>query len=310
MYPRQFYPPIDPRDSGYLAVSEGHRIHWQVSGNPRGLAALYLQGGPGGACQRNHARLFNPHLYRAVLSDQRGCGRSTPHAGIAGNTTADLIGDIEALREALHIDRWLVVGGSWGSALGIAYAQRHPRRVSALVLHGIFLGRSCELDWLYRRGAAPLFPDAWERFTSWIPAAERDDVVLAYHRELNAGDALQQEVAALRWCEWEASLTRRITSSATPDLARARISAHYFTHRSFLGEGQLLRDLPALRSIPCTLIQGRDDLVTPLRSACDLHAAWPGSTLDIVDGAEHGTAEGGIVDRLIRAIDRHAHTHA
>lgn len=321
MYLRQLYPLIEPYDSGYLAVTGGHEIYWEICGNPRGIPALYLHGGPGGGCNGTHRRLFNPHLYRIVLFDQRGCARSRPYAAINANTTADLLADIESLREFLQIDRWLIVGGSWGSTLGLAYAESYPRCVSALVLRGIFLGRQLELDWLYRGGAATLFPNAWADFVAPIPSAEHHDLVAAYHRRLNSGNAALEELAARHWCNWEDSIMNPPSDAKTPaamhriendkgDLAMARLSAYYFMHQAFLEENQLLRDIVKLHGIDCTLIQGRNDLVTPAHTALDLHQAWPGSKLELVVDAGHSTTEPGILHHLIEATDRHAHSHS
>ncbi len=306
------YPPIEPYASGVLEVDGGHRVYWEACGNPQGTPALFLHGGPGGGCCRNDRRWFDPRRYRIVLFDQRGCGRSQPWAGVAENTTAQLIGDIETLRRHCGIERWLLFGGSWGATLALAYAQSHPSRVRAMVLRGVFTATRRELRWLYRDGAARLFPEAWAAFVAPIPVAERRDLIRAYHERLHCGDPAVQMGAARAWCAWEdglATLDARpaICAAENPAmLALARIESHYFRHRSFLTEGQLLADAHLLQGIPGVIVQGRYDAVTPPAAAWALSRAWPQAALQIVPDAGHASAEPGILRRLIMASDAFA----
>jgi proline iminopeptidase len=309
------YPEIEPHDAGQLQVSGLHSIHYEVSGNPEGKPVVFLHGGPGGGTDPKQRRFFDPAAYRIVLFDQRGCGRSTPHAELRENTTWDLVGDIEKLRAHLGIERWQVFGGSWGSTLALAYAQTHPRRVSELVLRGIFLLRRAELLWFYQEGASALFPDAWEAFLAPIPMAERGDLMKAYHRRLTGDDASARLEAARAWSVWEAStsfLLQRpdyIANAAGDEfaLAFARIEAHYFVHRGFLErELQLLENIGRLRHIPSVIVQGRYDVVCPMASAWQLHRAWPEAELVIVPDAGHSAFEPGILEALVAATDRFA----
>jgi proline iminopeptidase len=309
------YPEIEPHDVGRLQVSGLHSIHYEVSGNPEGKPVVFLHGGPGGGTDPKQRRFFDPAAYRIVLFDQRGCGRSTPHAELRENTTWDLVADIEKLRAHLGIERWQVFGGSWGSTLALAYAQTHPRRVSELVLRGIFLLRRAELLWFYQEGASALFPDAWEAFLAPIPAAERGDLMKAYHRRLTGDDAAVRLEAARAWSVWEAStsfLLQRpdfIANAAGDEfaLAFARIEAHYFVHRGFLErEQQLLENIGRLRHIPSVIVQGRYDVVCPMASAWQLHRAWPEAELVIVPDAGHSAFEPGVLEALVAATDRFA----
>ncbi|MEU2254384.1 prolyl aminopeptidase [Nocardia xishanensis] len=313
---RTLYPPIEPYDSGLLDVGEGQSVYWEVSGNPDGKPVVFLHGGPGGGTAPFHRQFFDPSAYRIVLFDQRGCGRSTPHiadgADLAHNTTWHLVADIEALREHLGVDRWQVFGGSWGSTLALAYAQKHPERVTELVLRGIFLLRRKEIDWYYNGAAGNVYPDEWEKFLAPVPESERDgDLVEAYHRLLHSPDPDVATAAAIAWSVWEGSTSSllphpdRVAETGEPRfaLAFARIENHYFRHGGFLAEGQLLRDVGVISHLPVVIVQGRHDIVCPAVSAWDLHRAWPGSRLHIVDDAGHAANEPGIVDRLIRATD-------
>jgi proline iminopeptidase len=305
------HPPIEPHDAGLMPVSDGHRIYWEVCGNPDGEPALFLHGGPGGGCTTDHRRLFDPAHWRIVLFDQRGCGRSRPSARIEGNHTGALIDDIEALRRLLGIERWLVLGGSWGSTLALAYAQRHPHRVRALILRGVFLARQSEIDWLYRDGASHLYPEAWAAFQAPIPPDERDDLVAAYHRRLIDPDPVISMVAASAWCAWERALMTLLPLPPAPgdpdpaQLALARLEAHYFVNDSFL-ERPLLEGMPAIAHIPGHIVQGRHDCVTPATSAWTLHQAWPDSTLEIIADASHASGEPGIQRALVAATERFA----
>lgn len=307
--PATLYPPVQPFMSGHLDVGDGHRIWWEVSGNPLGRPALFLHGGPGGGCHPDHRRLFDPQRYKVVLFDQRGCGRSLPHAELQANTTDHLINDIERLRAHLGVETWLVLGGSWGAALALAYAQRHAHRVRGLVLRGVFTGRQSEVDWLYREGASALFPDAWERFAGFIPEAERDDLVAAYHRRLVGADLAARAEAARAWCAWEQELLTlrpraRLSGPASQgELALARIEAHYFVNGSFLQEGELIANAAQLAGVPGVIVQGRYDVVTPVRSAFELAKAWPDADLRIVPDAGHATSEPGVLATLLAATD-------
>ena len=303
------YPAVEPYERGYLAVEGGHQVYWEACGNPAGRPALFLHGGPGGGCSPDHRRLFDPAYWRIILFDQRGCGRSRPKASIEHNTTAHLIADIERLRLLHAVEQWLVLGGSWGSTLALAYAQAHPDRVSALVLRGIFLAREREIDWLYRAGASSLYPESWERFRSFIAPDERDDLVRAYHRRVTQGDPDLQYAAAHAWCEWERGIMTLLPAPApmatdpVNELALARLELHYFVHGSFTAKNQILDRIGQIASIPAVIVQGRHDCVTPAVSAWDLHKAWTGSRLKMVEDAGHATNEPGILSALIAATD-------
>ncbi|MFZ6180603.1 prolyl aminopeptidase [Nannocystis pusilla] len=312
---RTLYPEIEPYNAGFLQVSGLHRVYFEESGNPDGKPAVFLHGGPGGGTVPDQRRFFDPERYRIVLFDQRGCGKSTPHAELQDNTTWDLVADIERVREHLNIQRWLVFGGSWGSTLALAYAQKHPRKVTEMVLRGIFLLRRSELRWFYQDGASALFPDAWERFLAPIPAAERGDLMKAYHKRLTSDDAAVRLEAARAWSVWEASTSYlRVNSEQIEragedefSLAFARIEAHYFVHRGFLErDNQLVENVPRIRNIPTVIVQGRYDVVCPPQSAWDLHRAWPEADLRIVDDAGHSAFEPGILHELVAATDRFA----
>lgn len=306
------YPPIDPNRTGKLAVSELHTLYWEESGNPNGIPAVFVHGGPGGGTEPTHRRFFDPARYRIILFDQRGCGRSTPHAELRENTTWDLVADMERLRLLLGIESWLVFGGSWGSTLALAYAETHPDRVLALVLRGIFLVRKTEIDWFYQRGCDMLFPDAWDDYLAAIPPNEHGDLVDAYYRRLTSDDARVRLAAARAWSVWEARTSKLIVSE---DLVRrhddshfaeafARIECHYFKHRCwFARDNQLIEDAWKLKNIPGVIVQGRYDVVCPMRSAWDLHRAWPEADLHIVPDAGHSAFEEGITARLVAATD-------
>ena len=311
---RDLYPPIEPYDHGHLDVGDGHRVFWEVCGNPAGKPAVFLHGGPGGGCSAEHRRLFDPERYRVLLFDQRGCGRSTPFASLEANTTWHLVADIERLRAMLGVERWLVFGGSWGSTLALAYAQAHPERVSELVLRGIFTLRRWELLWYYQHGASLLFPDKWQRFLGPIPADERDDLIAAYRRRLTDPDPAVQLAAARAWSLWEGETITLLPNEGysrqfgADAFARAfaRIENHYFVHAGWLDEGQLLRDAHRLSAIPGVIIQGRYDIATPAATAWDLHRAWPEAEFHLVEGAGHAFSEPGIQAALLAATDRFA----
>lgn len=303
------YPAIEPYDSGHLQVSDRHRIYYEQSGRPDGQAALFLHGGPGGGSQPWCRRLFDPDHYRAVLLDQRGCGRSLPGACLIENTTWDLVADLERLRVHMGIDRWLVLGGSWGSTLALAYAQQHPDRVTGLILRGVFLATRQEYDWFYQRGSRQTFPEAWEAFTAPIPAAERGDLLTAYHKRLVGDDRDLRVTCALAWTRWEFATARLLPDEAAarvaPEfaLAFARIESHYFVHDAWLKPDQLLTDTHKIRHLPGVIIHGRYDAICPARTAWRLHRAWPRSRLEIVPAAGHSALEPPILERLVAATD-------
>ncbi len=309
---RTLYPPIEPYRTGMLDVGDGHSLYWELCGNPGGRPAVFLHGGPGAGCSADHRRLFDPARYNILLFDQRGCGRSTPHASLEANTTWDLVDDMERLRAMIGVEKWLVFGGSWGSTLGLAYAQKHPERTAALVLRGIFAMRKAEIDWFYQEGASFIFPDIWESFLAQIPEDERDDLVAAYQRRLTGGDLQVQLAAAKAWSGWEGATTKLIPDPAHIDhmmgdrfaIAIARIENHYMVNRGWLEEGQLIRDAGKLRDVPGVIVHGRYDCCTPLDTAWALHRAWPEADFHIVPDAGHAFDQPGILDRLIEATDR------
>jgi len=310
----ELYPPIEPFETGLLDTGDGHQVYWERCGNPKGKPAVFLHGGPGSGCSPDHRRLFDPAKYCVTLFDQRGCGRSTPHASLEANTTWHLVADIERLRELSGAQRWLVFGGSWGSTLALAYAQKHPRQVSELVLRGIFTLRREELHWFYQEGASWLFPDEWEHFVAPIAPQDRHDLMGAYRRILTGPDSAARTNAAIAWSHWEG---RTITLLPDPDitashddarfaLAFSRIENHYFVNHGFFEEGQLLRDAHKLQGIAGVIVQGRYDVCTPAKTAWELHRAWPQAEFHLVPDAGHAYKEPGILDRLIRATDAFA----
>ena len=308
------YPPIEPFAVHTLAVDHEHRLYVEECGRPDGIPAIFLHGGPGAGCEPTHRGFFDPQRYRAVLFDQRGCGRSTPHASLTANTTWDLVADIERIREHLGIARWLVFGGSWGSTLALAYAETHPERVTALVVRGIFLCRPHEIRWFYQEGASWLFPDYWEDFIAPIPVDERTDLLTAYHRRLTGEDATTRLAAAQAWSIWEGRTATLLANPAVEAhfadpsvaLSLARIESHYFVNQAFLRPNQLLDDASRIREIPGVIIQGRYDGICPLRSAWDLHQAWPTAELQIIPNAGHSAFEPGIRAALVAATDAFA----
>jgi proline iminopeptidase len=313
MSTRAQYPPIEPYDTGYLAVGDGHEMYYEQSGNPTGKPALFVHGGPGGGGDLDARRFFDPAAYRIVVFDQRGCGRSRPHASLEANTTWHLVADMERLRRHLGVERWLLFGGSWGSALALAYAQAHSGAVSELVLRGIFLLRPLELTWFYQFGASLLFPEQWQKFLAPIPPAERGDLLAAYHRRLLSNDAAVRLEAAQAWSVWEGATSslkpnpQREDQFGAPEfaLAFARIEAHYFVNRGFFAhENQLLDGVDRIRSIPAVIVHGRYDVVCPVVTAWELHRRWPEADLRIVADAGHSAYEPGITVELIAATDR------
>jgi len=313
------YPEIEPHEHGMLDVSDGNLVYWETCGSPRGKPAVVLHGGPGSGCSPWFRRLFDPSAYRVVLFDQRGCGRSMPHASapdadLASNNTANLIADIERLRRHLDVDRWLVFGGSWGSTLALAYAETHPDRVTEMILFGVTTGRRSEFDWTFRGGLAVFFPEQWDRLRAGVPVAQRDgDIVEAYHRLLNDPDPTVRRRAADAWCMWESAtpawppttgLAERFTDPAYA-LAFARIVTHYVRHNAWLEDGSLLRDAGSLAGIPGILVNGRFDFQAPIANAWELNRVWPRAELVIVDEAGH-SVNAGLSRELIRATDRFA----
>jgi proline iminopeptidase len=312
---RGFYPEIEPYRTGELRVSELHSIYFEESGNPAGKPVVFVHGGPGGGTDPKQRRFFDPAKYRIVLFDQRGCGKSRPHACLEENTTWHLVSDLEALRRELGIERWQVFGGSWGSTLALAYSEKHPEHVSEIVLRGVFLLRRWELEWFYQRGASLLFPDAFEQYLEPIPPAERGDLIAAYHARLTSGDPDVRQAVARAWSVWEASTSffrqnpEYIAHAAGDEfsLAFARIGCHYFVNRGFFEpETQLLDDVHRIRKIPAVIVQGRYDVVCPAQSAWDLHRVWPEADLVIVPDAGHSAYEPGILHELVSATDRFA----
>jgi proline iminopeptidase len=310
---RTQYPPIEPFDTGYLAVGDGHEIYYEQSGNPQGKPALFVHGGPGGGGDANARRFFDPARYRIVVFDQRGSGRSRPHASLEANTTWHLVADMERLRRRLEIERWLVFGGSWGSTLALAYAETHPEAVSELVLRGIFLLRQLELTWFYQVGASLVFPEQWQKFVAPIPPSERHDLLGAFHRRLLSDDPAVQLSAARAWSIWEGATSslkpnpKREAEFGTPEfaLALARIEAHYFVNRGFFThENQLLDGVERIRRISAVIVHGRYDVVCPIDTAFELHRRWPEADFRIVPDAGHSAYEPGITAELIAATDR------
>jgi len=305
------YPEIAPYASGRLALDGVHTMHWETCGNPKGVPVVFLHGGPGGGCLPHHRRYYDPAFFRIVLYDQRGCGRSAPVASLVDNTTQHLVADLERLREALAIERWLVFGGSWGSTLALAYAQAHPERVLGLVLRGIFLATRREIDW-FMHGIRNVFPEAWRAFEAFLPAPEREDLLASYYARLTDADPAVHLPAAQAWDRYEGACstllpqpdaTAKFDSDAAA-LAIARIEAHYFVNEGFLRDGELLAGVPRIRRIPCTIVQGRYDIVCPPITAHALARAWPEAEYIVVPDAGHSVREPGITRELVAAVRR------
>ncbi|MEM8548396.1 MAG: prolyl aminopeptidase [Pseudomonadota bacterium] len=308
------YPTIEPYHTGTLDVGDGHTLYYEQSGNPDGKPVVALHGGPGGGSSPGMRRFFNPDVYHIILFDQRGAGKSTPHASLDANTTQDLIGDIEILREALQIRRWQVFGGSWGSTLALAYAEAHPERVTELVLRGIFMLRPEEIAWFYQHGASELYPDQWEHYLEPIPLNERSDLLGAYHKRLISADEDVRLEAARAWSTWEGATSflypdRHVTQSfgeTRHALAMARIECHYFMNGGFMAPNQLLDNIDRVRNIPAVIVQGRYDVVCPPVTAWMLHKAWPEARFELVPDAGHSAFEPGNASALVTATDRFA----
>ena len=308
---RCLYPEIEPYNQFFLSVDDPHKLYVEESGNPEGKPVVFLHGGPGGGTSANHRRLFDPEHYRIILFDQRGSGKSTPHASLENNTTWDLVGDIETLRKHLGIDKWFVFGGSWGSTLALSYAQTHPEAVTGLILRGIFLCTKEEIQWFYQGGVDMLFPDLWEDYVRPIPVAKRGDMVKAYYELLDGPDQKKKLEAAKAWSVWEGSTVKLIPDPDTISvfeaddkaLAMARIECHYFIHDCWLEPNQLLRDANKIRKIPTWIIHGRYDVVCPVKNAWELHKAFPEAKLQIIPDAGHAYDEPGILTALLNATD-------
>jgi proline iminopeptidase len=313
MNARPLYPEIEPYRTGRLKVSSLHEIYYEECGSPGGKPVIVLHGGPGGGIAPFLRRFHNPQAYRIILFDQRGCGRSTPFGELRENTTWDLVQDMERLRDFLRVERWQVLGGSWGSTLALAYAEQHPDRVSELILRSVFLLRQAELKWFYQEGASWIFPDAWEDYLAPIPEMEQHDMITAYHKRLTGSDETALKTCARAWSVWESTClsllpnAERVAQAADDRFAYAfaRIENHYFINRGFFREdGQLLIEADRVKDIPGVIVQGRYDVVTPLHSAWALHKAWPSARLDIVDDAGHTGTEPGLAAALVNAADR------
>ena len=310
---KTLYDPIEPYDQGMLAVSPVHNIYYEQCGNPQGQPVVFLHGGPGGGIVPEYRQFFDPEAYRVILFDQRGSGKSTPHASLEDNTTWHLVSDIERLREHLGVESWQVFGGSWGSTLSLAYAQTHPTRVRQLVLRGIFLCRPKEIRWFYQEGASAIFADVWEEYLKVIPEAERGDMVGAYYRRLTSEDEQAKLEAARAWSIWEGSTSKLFFdykmiekfADAEFALAFARIECHYFMNNAFFEtDNYLIENVGRIRHIPAVIVQGRYDVVCPMMSAWELHRAWPESELQIIPDAGHSATEPGTISALVAATDR------
>jgi len=305
------YPALDPFDQRMVDVAGGHRIYVEQCGNPKGLPVVVLHGGPGGGCSPAMRRYFDPDIYRIVLFDQRGCGRSRPHASVVNNTTWDLVADIEHLRELLDIEDWIVFGGSWGATLSLIYAQSHPDRVLHLVLRGVFLATQAELDWFYGGGAGKFWPDIWQKFLEPIPEDEHDDLIKAYNKRLFSGDLMLETRCARAWAAWENALASIQSTGSTGESpgeyarAFARLENHYFTNGAFLEkDGYILHNMTRISHIPGTIVQGRYDMICPPQSAWLLKKTWPSAQLRMIQRAGHALSEPGISAELVREMDR------
>lgn len=308
------YPQIKPYARHDLAVDKPHVLYVDESGSPEGLPVVFIHGGPGAGCDGASRCYFDPNLYRIVTFDQRGCGRSTPHASLENNTTWDLVADLERIRQHLGIDKWVLFGGSWGSTLALAYAQAHPDRVLGLIVRGVFLARPQEIQWYYQCGASRLFPDYWQDYVAPIPLEERHDLVSAFHKRLTGNDQIAQMHAAKAWSGWEGRTATMRPNPLVVDrfsepqraLSIARIECHYFINNAFLEPDQLIRDMGKIAHLPGVIIHGRYDVICPLDNAWELHQAWPNSELQVIRDAGHAASEPGITDALVRATDQMA----
>jgi len=312
------FPEIQPYVQHTFSVDPPHVLHIEECGNPLGIPVVFVHGGPGAGCEDYHRRFFDPSVYRIILFDQRGCGRSTPHASLEGNTTQALVDDMERIRAHLGIEQWLLFGGSWGSTLSLVYAETHPERVLGLVLRGIFLCRSHEIEWFYQQGASRLFPEYWQDYVAPIPREERLDLVKAFYSRLTSDNEMVRMSAAKAWSLWEGRTSTLRPSGAVVEhfgnpytaLSLARIECHYFINDSFLEPNQILRDAGRLADIPGVIVHGRYDVVCPVENAWQLHQAWPGADLNIIPDAGHSASEPGTIDALITATNDFAERFA
>lgn len=312
----ELHPPLKPYVTHHLRIDDLHTLYVEESGNPHGLPVVFLHGGPGTGCAPFHRQYFDPAVYRIVLFDQRGCGKSIPHASLENNTTWDLVADIELIRKHLHIEQWVVFGGSWGSTLGLLYAEAHPEKVCGLVLRGIFLARHKDVQWFYQQGTNSLFPDYWEKFIQPIPESEREDMVGAYYRQLTGDNEVQKLRAAKAWSVWEGMTATLQTdesvvgsfSASHAALSIARIECHYFINDSWLRPNQIIADIEKIRHIPAYIVQGRYDVICPVEQAWELARAWPEADLNIIADAGHAVVEPGITRSLLKATQAIAET--
>ena len=306
------YPAIQPDKTWHFPVSDIHHLYIEESGNPDGVPVVFLHGGPGGNCEPGHRRFFNPEEYRIILFDQRGCGKSKPHASLEQNTTWDLVEDLEKIRNYLEIESWVVFGGSWGSTLGLIYAQTYPERVRGLILRGIFLAREQDVRWLFQGGAARIFPEAWEHYLEPVPEDERGDMIAAYYKRLTSQNEIVRMGAAKAWSIWEGT-----TATLMPDknviehfsdphiaLSIARIECHYFINHSFISPGQILDNIDKLENIPGFIVHGRYDVICPVDQAVLLSQHWENSKLSIIDNAGHAVTEKGISEALVNSCNQ------
>ena len=301
------FPEIEPKQQGRLKVSSLHSIYWEISGNPEGAAILIVHGGPGGGSSPTYRRYFDPRIFNIVQFDQRGCGRSTPHSELKENTTNHLIEDIEKLRQFLKIESWHVFGGSWGSTLSLIYAIKHPEKVLSLTLRGIFLCRENELSWFYQKGASEIFPEEFDLYQSVIPEQERGDLIKAFYKRLTGDDRTERAKAAYAWTRWEMTTSYLMPKELSISKASndsfsdsfARIESHYFINNIFLEDNYILKNINKIRDIPLSIVQGRYDIVCPMRSAWDLKKSLPSSKLYVIDNAGHSMKEIGITNKLI-----------
>ncbi len=310
---RELYPELEPYNQGRLKVSDLHELYYEECGNPKGDPVVFLHGGPGGGISPKNRRYFDPNHYRIILFDQRGSGQSTPHAELKENTTWDLVGDTEKIREHLKISKWHVFGGSWGSTLALAYSETHPQKVKSICLRGIFLCRKKEIDWFYQKGASFIFPDHWEPYKNHIPENERHDFVSAYYKRLTSPDKATRLNAARIWSVWEGSTSKLIPDTELmhdfddPEfaLAFARIECHYFTNKAFFEtDNWLIENAHQIRKIPTEIVHGRYDVVCPIENAWELHKVLPEAKLHIIPDSGHSGLEPGIVHKLVEAMDR------
>lgn len=310
---QDLFPTLEPRQTGFLKVSDIHSLYWEECGNPDGQPVVFLHGGPGGGVAPDHRRFFDPQAYRIILFDQRGSGQSTPCAELRENTTWDLVSDIEAIRKMLKIEKWIVFGGSWGSTLALTYAITHPQQVKGLILRGIFLCRPSEIHWFYQEGASHVFPDVWDEYLKPIPPAERTHLVEAYYKYLTHSDPEVRLRAAKAWSKWEAATSRLYIDSTAIDefedpeyaLSFARIECHYFTNNAFFETNNwILENISKIRHIPGFIVQGRYDMVCPAKSAWELHKAWPEAEFKIIADSGHSAMEPGIRTALVGATEK------